>query len=87
MEEMHWSIIGWAGTAIFVASFIVKDRALLHLLGLIGCTVKLVYTYHYRLWPLIVNWGLLIIIECVQWVRYRKDHSKPTSDEIFKCQM
>lgn len=87
MSELNWSILGWAGTIIFVASFLVKDRALLHALGLVGCIVKLVYTSHYRLWPLVVNWVLLIIIESVQWFRYRKDHTKPSKDEIFKCQI
>lgn len=87
MSELHWSIVGWIGTVIFVASFTVKDRALLHLLGLVGCIVKLGYTLHYRLWPLVVNWALLIIIELVQYVRYRRDHSQPSTDERITCQM
>jgi hypothetical protein len=87
MSDLHWSIIGWTGTVIFVASFLVRDRALLHLLGLVGCMVKLVYTYHFRLWPLVVNWVLLIIIESVQWVRYRKDNAKPSLEEFFQCQL
>lgn len=59
----HWEIIGWFGTAIFVTSFLFKNRKTLHLVGLIGAIVKLVYTMHYGLLPLIVNWILLIIIE------------------------
>lgn len=87
MTEVHWSILGWIGTVIFVASFLIKDRALLHALGLVGCCVKLVYTYHYKLWPLVVNWILLIVIELIQWIRYRKDHEKPTIEEFLKCQI
>lgn len=87
MSEFHWAIVGWTGTVIFVASFLVKDRALLHALGLVGCLVKLGYTYHIQAWPLVVNWVLLIIIETVQWFRYRKDHAKPSIQEFFKCQM
>lgn len=82
--EQVWQTIGWLGTFIFVTSFLVKKRSLLHLLGLIGCIVKLVYTLHYLLWPLVVNWVLLIIIEAVQFCRYRKDSSKPTLDECIK---
>lgn len=85
MSEPMWSGLGWIGTVIFVASFIVKDRAYLHLLGLLGCIVKLVYTFHYGLWPLVVNWALLIVIESVQWWRYRKDHSKPSIQECLRC--
>lgn len=87
MTEFHWELVGWAGTVVFVASFLVKDRALLHFLGFVGCIIKLRYTYHYKLWPLVVNWILLIIIEWVQWMRYKKDHSKPTVEEFLKCQM
>lgn len=87
MSELAWSIVGWTGTVIFVASFLIKDRALLHALGLVGCIVKLGYTYHYRLWPLVVNWVLLIIIEGIQWYRYRRDHAKPSIAEFFRCQM
>lgn len=86
LNENAWEAIGWVGTFIFLASFLVKTRRLLHLLGLIGSLVKLAYTYHYRLWPLVVNWALLILIELVQWHRYRKDNSKPEIEECIKCQ-
>jgi hypothetical protein len=36
---------------------------MLHALGLVGCVVKLVYTWHYSLWPLAANWLMLIGIE------------------------
>lgn len=86
MTEGMWQMIGWLGTAIFVGSFLVKDRSLLHLLGLIGSIVKLVFTLHYELWPLVANWVLLIGIELVQWIRFRKDHSVPTIEErVIAC--
>jgi hypothetical protein len=59
----YWELVGWTGTFIFVVSFILKDRRMLHLVGLIGAIIKLVYTMHYGLMPLIVNWILLIGIE------------------------
>lgn len=85
MSENQWSALGWVGTVIFVASFLVKNRSHLHALGLCGCVVKLAYTSHYRLWPLVVNWLLLIVIEAVQWVRYRNDREKPTLEECLRC--
>lgn len=86
MSEIHWTIIGWLGTAIFVASFLVKNRGLLHLFGLFGCVVKLAYTWHYDLWPLAANWVLLIGIEAVQWWRHRSDGSLATLDDCINCQ-
>jgi hypothetical protein len=46
---------------------------MLHALGLLGSVIKLAYTLHYGLWPLVVNWALLIVIEAVQWWRYRNE--------------
>jgi|GEM_PF-2307519 len=86
MTEAMWTALGWTGTSIFLASFLVKDRGLLHLLGLVGCVVKLVYTWHYALWPLAANWLILIGIELAQWWRYRGDHNKPTIEECTRCQ-
>jgi hypothetical protein len=86
MSNFYWSLVGWVGTVIFVASFLVNDRALLHALGLVGCLVKLSYTYHIKAWPLVVNWVLLIVIEAIKWFRYRKDHDKPLIEQFFKCQ-
>lgn len=87
LTESAWDIVGWTGTVIFLASFFIKDRALLHLLGLVGCIIKLAYTYHFRLWPLVVNWLLLIVIELVQYFRYRNNHEKPKIDEIIKTNL
>jgi len=72
VSEIAWTYLGWFGTAIFVSSFLVKDRENLHLLGLVGSVIKLAYTYHFGLWPLVVNWILLVVIETVQWVRFRR---------------
>lgn len=85
MTETAWTALGWIGTVIFLTSFLVKNRGLLHLLGMFGSIVKLVYTLHYALWPLVFNWALLIVIELVQWVRYRRDKSAPEIEECIKC--
>ena len=63
--------IGWGATILFVASFLVKQRSLLHLLGFAACIFKMVYSYHYHVWPLFANWVILFFIEIVQWWRYR----------------
>lgn len=60
MEQYQWEIIGWIGTFIFVASFLFKERKHLHIIGIIGSVVKLIYTYHHGLVPLTVNWLLVI---------------------------
>lgn len=86
MGESGWNILGWVGAAVFVTSFLVKSRSLLHLLGLLGSVIKLVYTWHYKLWPLAVNWAILIVIEAIQWWRNRKNPAKPTVDECIDCQ-
>lgn len=77
--------MGWLGTAIFLTSFLVKNRGLLHLLGLVGSAVKLVYTWHYALWPLAANWLILIGIEAIQWWRYRDDTGPASLDECLRC--
>jgi len=59
----HWAIIGWIGTAIFCASFLIPSRRWLHRVGALGAIVKLIYTWHYQLWPLMANWVILIVIE------------------------
>lgn len=73
MTEAMWTALGWLGTGVFVSSFVVKHRGMLHALGLVGSVIKLAYTYHYGLWPLVVNWILLVVIEAVQWLRYRNE--------------
>jgi hypothetical protein len=64
--------VGWLATAIFVASFLVKDRSLLHLLGFIACIFKMFYSYHYHVYPLFANWVILFFIEIYQWKTYKK---------------
>ena len=64
--------IGWLATFIFIASFLVKDRSLLHFLGFIACIFKMIYSYHYHVYPLFVNWVLLFFIELYQWKTYKK---------------
>jgi hypothetical protein len=85
MTDAMWTALGWCGTVIFVGSFLVKDRSVLHLLGMVGSIVKLIYTWHYALWPLVTNWALLIAIEAVQWWRYKNDHNKPSVEECVRC--
>jgi hypothetical protein len=63
MSEQLWAAIGWLGTIIFCASFLIKSRRWLHAVGLVGAIIKLVYTWHYQLWPLAANWVILIFIE------------------------
>lgn len=86
LTEQAWSAIGWIGTLIFVMSFLVKNRSMLHLLGMIGSAIKLAYTLHYELWPLVVNWVLLIGIELAMWIKYRGDKTEPKMEECIKCQ-
>lgn len=63
MSEQYWAAVGWLGTIIFCASFLIKSRRWLHAVGLVGVLIKFVYTLHYELWPLLANWAILIFIE------------------------
>ena len=79
---MDWSYIlmetiGWLATAIFVASFLVKDRSLLHGLGFIACIFKMIYSFHYHVYPLFANLVILFFIELYQW----KNYKEPTIEE------
>jgi hypothetical protein len=66
---MEW--VGWLSTALFLGSFCLKDRAQLHLVGFIACIFKMIYSYHHAVWPLFVNWVILLVVDLIQWVRYR----------------
>lgn len=65
-------VIGWASTVLLVASFLLKERSSLHLVGFIACILKIVYTYAHAVWPLFVNWVLLLVIQGYQYFIYRK---------------
>lgn len=69
-------IIGWLSTIIFVASFMVKDRATLHLLGFVACIFKLVYSYQHAVWPLFVNWVILLFVQAYQFYAHRYPNAK-----------
>lgn len=73
---MEWTTIietiGWASTVLLVASFLLKERSSLHLVGFLACILKLIYTYAHAVWPLFVNWLLLLIIQGYQYFIYRK---------------
>lgn len=53
-------VIGWIGTVMLVASYLINDRKALHWFALAATFLKLVYCYHYQVWPLVVNWLILI---------------------------
>lgn len=53
-------IIGWIGTGFLVFSYLPKNRITLHSIALISSILKLYYTYEHRVWPLFVNWVVLI---------------------------
>jgi len=63
MPEQYWAAIGWLGAITFCTSFLIKSRRWLHAVGLVGASIKFVYTLHYELWPLVANWAILIFIE------------------------
>lgn len=67
--------IGWASTVLFVSSFLVRNRSVLHLLGFFACILKLIYSYQHAVWPLFVNWVILLFVQAYQFFVYRsKDH-------------
>ena len=72
----HYTVVvdtlGWTATAVFIASFLVKNRSMLHLLGFGACILKMVYTWEYHVMPLFVNWVLLFAIELYQYFQYKK---------------
>lgn len=69
---INWlEAIGWLSTILFVLSFMVKDRSMLHLLGAIACVFKLIYSYEHAVWPLFANWVILIFVQTIQFVRLR----------------
>jgi hypothetical protein len=85
----HWDVlievIGWTSTVLFISSFLVKKRSVLHAVGFIACLFKMVYSYHYAVWPLFVNWVVLIGVQLYQWrhhhVAEADDLTSPTNLE------
>ena len=72
MVEIDWlEAIGWLSAILFVASFLVKNRSTLHLLGAVACIFKLIYSYEHAVWPLFANWVILIVVQTVQFFRLR----------------
>lgn len=75
-------VIGWSATALFVSSFLVKKRSLLHFLGFTACILKMIYSYEYHVWPLFANWVILFFIDIYQWYTYhKKDKTAPVAAE------
>lgn len=70
--EIAIEVIGWTSTTLFISSFLVSKRSLLHGLGFAACIFKIIYSYHYHVWPLFVNWVLLLGIELYQYYNYKK---------------
>jgi len=65
----YWELIGWTGALVFVLSLTLQNRRMLHSVGLIGAIIKLIYSAHYGLMPLIANWILVIGIEIYVLIR------------------
>lgn len=79
---LFWiEVIGWTSTVLFVSSFLVKDRAKLHLIGFIACIFKLVYSYEHAVWPLFVNWVILFFVQLYQFLVYR-NHKVTNQDDV-----
>ena len=74
--KMIIEIIGWASTVLFVGSFLVKERAALHLIGFFACIFKLVYSYEHAVWPLFVNWVILLFVQAYQFFVYRRQKNQ-----------
>jgi ABC-type sulfate transport system permease component len=69
---MSWiDALGWISTVLFLGSFLFKDRATLHLVGFVACIFKMAYSYHHAVWPLFTNWVILLVVDAVQWWRYK----------------
>ena len=75
-------IIGWISTCLFISSFLVRKRSLLHSLGFAACIFKMIYSYHYHVWPLFVNWVLLFFIELYQWRSYKSEEQASIDEKI-----
>jgi hypothetical protein len=77
MDSLQWGYlieaIGWASTVLFVTSFLVRNRSVLHLLGFFACILKLIYSYEHAVWPLFVNWVILLFVQAYQYFAYRRD--------------
>ena len=55
-------VIGWVGTGFLVFSYLPTNRITLHWIALISSVLKLYYTFEHRVWPLFVNWLVLIVV-------------------------
>jgi hypothetical protein len=77
MDSLQWGYlieaIGWASTVLFVTSFLVRNRSVLHLLGFFACILKLIYSYEHAVWPLFVNWVILLFVQAYQYFAYRRE--------------
>jgi hypothetical protein len=62
MDHFYIEVIGWIGTALLVFSYLCSTRLSLHYLAFISTALKLYYTYERQVWPLFVNWAILIVV-------------------------
>jgi hypothetical protein len=42
----------------------------------------MIYSYHYHVWPLFVNWVLLFFIELYQWRSYKSEEQASIDEKI-----
>lgn len=68
--------VGWIGTLILVASYLVKTRMSLHLIALISTMMKLYYTYEREVWPLFANWLILVLVHIYKIIEIRNENRR-----------
>lgn len=74
-----WSIIGWGGSALVVASLLQTRILRLRLLNLVGCVILVAFNLVIGVWPMVGMNAVLAVINVVQLYRLLR-HRHDTSE-------
>lgn len=74
-EHTVYEIIGYAGSALVLASFLMASAVRLRLINSVGCVVSLIYGLLIRAYPTVIMNGALLVINLFFLLRMSKQKS------------
>jgi len=67
-------VIGWLSTVLFLVSIVMKDRAHLHLLGILSSVTTGIYAYSHGATAIWVKWVIAFFFHGYMWIRLIRDN-------------
>ncbi|WP_380184014.1 YgjV family protein [Kalamiella sp. sgz302252] len=72
-------ILGYAGTALVITSFLCQSLIKLRLLNAVGASFVTLYAILTHAWPVAILDGFIVVINVFQLLRHRKNSAAVTT--------